>query len=1159
MRWVAPRWIAVLFAGFLAAALWGQLITASVEGIVLDPAGAAVPSAKVRALDTSTGLEVRTATASDGRYSFPSLPPGGPYTFSVEATGFNSEEHTGITLEVNQVLRLDFSLRIGATTETVQVTGAPPLVESTTSSMGQVVTSKSIVDLPLNQRNAYQLVFLATGVQGSVSFTYNSDNFSLNGGRPGTTDILVDGIPSAPNLANPIVGIAVFPSVDAVQEFKVQTNMYSAEFGRSGSGIINLIYKSGTNQLHGSAFEFLRNSDLDSNSFFANKNGTPLPNFKRSQFGGSMGGPVDIPKVYKGKDKTFFFVDYEGLRQGSATTLQTTVPTVAQRNGDFSQTFNSADQPVVIYDPNTTVAQGSGYVRTPFPGNTIPANRIDPVAKNIVNYYPLPNSVGLPFSGTNNYYVATTSVEDTNSVDVKVDENLSQRSRFFVRYSRLGLNQPAPVELPAADKVAQNSPDNQAQTNNSAAIDYTLTLGPSNLLEFRYGFARIKLDYTSISLGFNPTTLGFPSYIAANADHLLFPGIAPANYYSLGNPGQGDTRAPGFDSHLLAAENTRILGPHTLRFGWEGRLLRSNDRESGSSTGNYSFAAGLTQGPNPNAASTIAGNSLATLLLGGGSGSMLIDSKDGATQSTYYGAFVQDDWKVSRKLTINAGLRYDLDIPRTERYNRMETFDPTIPSPVLASETGIAGLSGGTVFVGASGSGRRQFQPQYTNFDPRFGFAFQATPNTVIRGGYGIFFAATLRPANATIGNEGFSAETDYNSNPNGLTQTGFLSNPFPAGLNHPVGNTQGLLTGIGSSFENPVTGDNTVPYTENWDFDIQRQLPGKILLDVSYVGSHGVNLNKAGENNWNLDQLTPGAIAQGTRLQQSVANPFYGIVTTGPESSATIPLYYLLSPFPQFTAVDASFPTGGYSDYNSFQLKVEKRLSHGLTTLLSFTGQKLIDDFSILSNVGNSTGGTQNIYNGQGERSVSSNDQSRRLALSGTYELPFGRGKTFGKSWSRPMDSLIGEWQVNGIYTYITGFPLSVTAANNCTGCGINTLRPNNNGHSAALSGAVSQRLSEYFNTSVFSQPAAFTFGDTARTLPDVRGPSSHNIDFSLFKMFKPVERLTVEIRAEAYNLINQVVFGTPGTGINSNAFGVISSQANLPREIQFGLKLLF
>jgi hypothetical protein len=1149
---------AVLLAALATTAVYGQVITGSINGTVFDPAGAAVPNAKVRAVNTSTNLEVSATTDSDGRYAFPSLPPGGPYSVTVAAAGFNTEERSGLTLEVSQAARIDFTLKIGSTTETVEVTGAAPLIDPTSAAMGQVVTGESIVDLPLNQRNTYSLVFLAPGVQGDVSFTYNNMNFSINGGRPGTSDILVDGIPSSPGLANPNQGIAVFPSVESVQEFKVHTNAYSAEFGRSGSGIINLIYKSGTNQFHGSVFEFLRNSDLDANSYFANLNRTALPNFKRNQFGTSLGGPVELPRLYHGRNKTFFFAAYEGLRQGSATNLTTSVPTIAQRTGDFSHTLNAAGALVTIYDPTTTVAQGSGFVRQPFPGNTIPSNRIDTVGRNAANYFPLPNQAGAANTAVNNYFAAGTSVLNTNILDVKIDENLSDRSRFFVRYSRLGLKQPSPVLFPAEVAVAQRSPDNQAQTNNSIAIDYTLTLSPTDLIEFRYGFARIKLDYRSISLGFDPTKLGFPSYIAANADHLIFPGIAPTNYYSLGAPGQGDSRNPSFESHLLSIENTHILAAHTLRVGVEARLLRVDDTESGNSTGNFSFTQAITQGPNPNASSTTAGNAIASLLLGVGSGSMGIGLKDVATQSHYYAAFVQDDWKVSRKLTLNLGLRWDLDIPRTERFNRLETFDPNVASP-LAGPTGNPALRGGLIFMGVNGNDRRQFDPEWHNFNPRLGFAFHATTNTVIRGGYGIFYAPTLRGAGATVGSTGFGNTTNYAGSQDGLTPSFYLSNPFPTGLNLPVGNTQGLLTAIGSSFETPMKGDNRVPYTQSWNFDIQRQLPGGILLDVAYVGTHGVHLNMGGENTINLNQLTPDFIALGTKLQQSVPNPFYKIITTGPESTPNVPLAYLLTPFPQYTEVDNMFPTGGYSEYNALQVKVEKRFSHGLRTLVSFTGQKSIDDFSILSNVGNSTGGIQNIYNNAAERAVSSNDRSRRLVISGTYQLPIGRGKALGKNWNRAIDALIGGWQMNGIYTFQTGFPISVTAVNNCTNCGINTLRPNNNGQSAELSGPVSQRLSKYFNTSVFTQPAAFTLGNTGRTLPDVRAPSFENTDFSLFKLFKPVERLTVEFRAEAFNILNQVVFGMPNTSINSNQFGVISAQANSPRAVQFGLKLLF
>jgi hypothetical protein len=1140
-----------------AAGLVGQIVTASLDGTVTDPSGAVVPAAKVKVVNTSTNFEVHATTDTDGRFLFPSLPPGGPYTVTVEAAGFNTEERSGLTLDVNQAARLNIQLRVGSATETVKVTADAPLIEPGTSTMGQVINTQNITNLPLNQRNAYSLVFLAPGVTGSVSNQYNSANISINGGRPGSTDILVDGIPSSPPLANPIEGLSVFPSVDSVQEFKVQTNTYSAEFGRAGSGVINLIYKSGTNEFHGSAFEFLRNSDLDSNGFFANRSGTPLPSFKRNQFGGTLGGPVDIPKLYRGKDKTFFFFGYEGLRQGSATNLNTSVPTAAQRAGDFSKTLNAAGQLVVIYDPTTTVPSGSGYVRTPFPGNVIPANRIDPVAKNVVNYYPQPNLPGAVNSGLNNYFVSSSSVLNTNQIDAKVDEAVSDKSRFFVRYSRRGLQQPVPPLFPSDIRVAQNN-DAQPQASNSAAIDYVRTFSATNLLEVRYGFARTKLNFMSESLGFDPTKLGFPSYIAANADHLLFPGIAPANYYTLGGAAAGDTRDPGFENHLLGVSNTRILGAHSLRIGWEGRLMRVNDTESGSSTGNFSFTNAITQGPNPNAATSTAGNSIASLLLGVGSGTMTINSKDVATQSKYYALYVQDDWKATRKLTLNLGVRYDLDIPRTERYNRMETFDPSAASP-LAAQTGISGLRGGVRFVGVNGYSREQFNPDWNNIGPRVGFAFQADSKTVLRGGYGIFYAASYRGANSTVGTQGFSASTSYVGSPDGLTPSVYLSNPFPNGLNKPAGSSQGLLTGIGSTFETPLYGDNRVPYTQNWDFDIQRELPGNILVDASYVGSHGVHLNMAGENDYNLDQLTPNVIALGSALQKSVPNPFYGIITTGPEAAATIPQSYLLAPFPQYTGVQITYPTGGYTIYHAFQLKVEKRFSHGLTALASYTDQKLIDDYSIISNVGNNTGGIQNIYNGAGERSISSNDISQRLVISGVFELPIGRGRALGRSWNRALDALIGGWQVNGIASYQTGFPVSITTQNTCTNCGNNVLRPNNNGTSAELGGPISARMNKYFDTTVFSQPAPFTFGNVSRTLPDVRGPGQQDIDLSLFKNFKPVERLTVQFRAEAFNVLNQVVFGMPNGTLSNAAFGTITGTANSPRSIQFGLKLLF
>ncbi len=939
--------LAVVICLLAAAGLSAQFVTASLEGIIQDPSGAVIPSAKVQVVNTSTNVQTPATTNSEGRFYVASLQPGGPYTVIVEASGFKKEERSGITLEVNQSARVDIQMQVGAATETVRVTGEAAQLETTQAAMGQVVDSRSILNLPLNARNAYSFVFVVPGVTGSVSTAFNSQNMSINGGRPGSTDVLVDGIPSAPGLVNPIQGFAVFPSVESVQEFKVQTNDYSAEFGRSGSGIVNLIYRSGTNQFHGSAFEFLRNSDLDSNNFFSNRNGVALPNFKRNQFGGSVGGPLDIPGLYHAKDKTFFFVAYEGLRQGSASTTTTTVPTALQKNGDFSKTLNAAGQLVVIYDPTTTVASGSGFVRSPFPGNMIPASSIDKVGANIVKFYPLPNQPGAVNSGVNNYYTAGNQVVNTDTVDAKVDENINDRNRFFVRYSQRNLQQPPVIKFPADVVIAQGG-NYQPQVSHSAAFDYTFTASPTFLMDIRYGFGRMALDWTTLSDGFDPTTLGFPSYIAAHADHLLFPGIAPQNYYTLGDAAQGQAKKSGFESHLVGINNTKILTSHIVKFGWEGRLLRVNDIESGSSTGNYSFTNAITQGPNPNAATATAGNAVASLLLGVGSGSIIQDSKDAATQSFYYGFYVQDDWKLTRKLTLNIGLRYDFELPRTERYNRMEVFDPSAASP-LAKLPGLAGLTGGLVYSGVNGASRRQFNPQWSDWAPRFGFAYQVDKNTVLRGGYGIFYAPSYRQAGATIGNQGFSAVTTYTGSPNGLTPSVYLSNPFPSGFNPIVGNAQGLLSGLGTSFETPIARDNHVSYTENWDFEIQRQLPHDILVAAAYVGTHSVHITQAGENDYNLDQLSPAALTLGTKLQQSVPNPFFGTILTGPLAAATVPESFLAAPYPQFTGIQASYITGGSAVYHAFQLKVEKRFSHGLSALVSFTGQKLIDDYAII------------------------------------------------------------------------------------------------------------------------------------------------------------------------------------------------------------------
>ena len=1152
-----------------------QVVTASLQGTVQDNSGAVIPKATVTITNTSTNIVTTTQSDNNGRFVFPSLQPGGPYTVTVVASGFKTDVRSGIHLDVNQMAAINVVLQVGAEAQKVVVSADASQLETTTASMGQVIGNRNVVNLPLNQRNVFSLMFLMPGVTGSVSFQYNSLNFSVDGGRPGTTNILIDGIPASPPLINPIGGFSVYPSVDAVQEFKVQTNGYSTEFGRSGSGIVNVILKSGTNQVHGSVYEFLRNSALDSNTYFNNRAKIPLPLFHRSQFGTSLSGPVFFPKIYDGRNKTFFLFSYEGLRQGTESEVTTTVPTALQAAGDFSQTFNPSGNLVTIYDPATTVFNSAtnSYVRQSFtseynegPGNTalcgghincIPKSRIDPVAANIMKYYPPANQPGT-ISGQDNYFASGVTTLNINTIDTRVDETINDHNRMFVSYSHRSMVQPATLLFPKAFQIGEGG-QNQPQTANEAAIDYTHDFGSSFVMEVPFGFARTAINFTPISAGFNPSTeLGFPGYIAANADHLLFPGVAPANYYTLGDAAQGQTRHGGFNMFYLGVRNSKVYKNHMFSFGGEARWLQANDVESGASTGNFHFTQALTQGPNPNVASSIAGNALASLLLGLGNGTMEIDSKNGATTSRYYALYLQDDWKVLPKLSLNLGLRYDLEIPRTERYNRMETFNPAEPTP-LAKETGLTALTGGVSYVGINGASRRQFSPQYDDFDPRAGFSYQLNNDTVVRASYGIYYEPSLRAAGVTIGNEGFSAVTSYAGSVNGLTPSTYLNNPFPNGINQPAGNSEGALTGIGSSFENPLFGDNLVGYTQNWELDIQRQLPYDILVDAAYVGTHGVHLNKSGENDWNTDQLTTNSMALGTKLQQSVSNPFYKIITTGPESGPTIPQSFLQAPFPQFTAVYLSYLSGGYEEYNAFQLKVNKRMSHGLNVLVSFTGAKQIDDYSGISNVGNITGGIQNIYNPNGERAVSSNDISRNLVINGDYNLPFGRGQRFGGSWNRALNAVLGGWQINGICTEQDGFPLSAITQNT-SDSGSNVLRPNVvPGAQPSVSGAVKDKLTHYVNSAAFSQPAPFTFGDASRTLANVRAPGYHDIDFSGFKNFQPVEGLTLEFRAEAFNLFNQVQFGKPNMNFASQQFGVISSQANTPRQIQAALKILW
>jgi len=1141
--------LAMLLANFPAHS---QRITASLAGVVGDPSESVVPGALVRVINRGTAEVTLAKTDDHGHFLFPSLAPA-VYDISVEGMGFKRLEQKGLTLNVLQDAQVEFRLEVGSTSEIMEVTARGPLLDSNSGQLGQVIENQSIANLPLNQRNPFSLILLAPGVTGTVGTTFTGLQFNVNGGRSGTTDVLLDGIPSTPP-TDAYNALTIFPSVDAVQEFKVQTSSYSAEFGLSGGGIINLIYKSGTNAVHGSAYDFLRNSVMDANNFFANRTGTPLASFKRNQFGGSLGGPVLLPRIYDGRNRTFFFFSYEGLRQRTASYLSTTVPTRAERAGDFSGIRTSTGAPITIYDPLTTTPT-SPFMRTAFPGNQIPPSRFDKVAANVLRYWPLPNVAGQGGGQVNNFFASSAAPYSIDQYDIKGDQVITDRQRLSLRWSQRRPTQSPAQFWPADIFVAQNAVTNR-QNGFGGALDYTSVRSPSHLMKFRWGISHVYYRIDVNSPDFDPTQLGFPSYIRDSANALGFPAFEVTGYAGIGIGSNLSRGSLGMLEQTWSLANTKTFSRHTLRFGAEVRAMANNSNQLGRATGAYTFPVSFTQGPNGQSASATAGDGFASFLLGLGGGTLTHNFKIIDTVSQYIAGYFQDDYKATSRLTLNLGLRYDLFVPRVERHNRAVVVDPTAPSP-LAGPSGIANLTGGLQYVGVNGYPRTQNDTDWKDFGPRFGFAYRASKQTVVRGGYGIFFGPSPSQAAATVTATGFRTDSTFfgSIDGTGLFPYNYLSDPFPNASFIPVrGSSQGLLTTVGQSIAAPGRYNKT-PYVQNFNLGIQYQFSGDWLLETSYSGSRGVDLI------WSpsINQLPLENLALGSRLLTQVKNPFYGLITgTSVLAQPTVQQRYLLAPYPQFTGVQIANAPGASSNYNSLQVRVEKRFARGLSVLGAFTWGKMMDDASS-NNTGNLNGNgtSEDAYNRHLDYSLSTADVARRLVVSYVYELPFGRGQHFGGSWNRLTDAILGGWQTNGIIAWQTGLPLVFTANNQANIFNPGS-RPNNNGISGELSGPVEDRLNRYFNTSVFSQPALYTIGNMSRT-SDIRAPGLRNFDLSLFKNFQLTEKLKLQYRAEAFNAFNTPQFGAPNSSVTSASFGVVTTQANSPRQLQMALKLLF
>lgn len=1141
----------------LAPHLAAQTVAGQISGLVTDPSGAAISGASVVVTDIDRNVNFRSTSNETGFYLVSPLPPG-HYKLRAEKAGFRVYLLESIPIATQQKAGVNIPLQVGALTESVTISGGVQLVDTTTATLSGVVENKRIVDLPLNGRNVYGLAALTPGVMGfrpaggngGVGEGFESiGRFTVNGGRDSSNAIMMDGVPVTmnANTANMNANSAV-PSVEGVEEFRIQTNSYSAEYGRSGGGILTIATKSGTNTLHGSLFEFVRNSRLDANNWFANSSGSKLGTFQRNEFGASVGGPLVIPKLYDGRNKTFFFNVYEGRRQRAASLRFMTLPTDEHMVGDFSKTLTSTGQLRTIYDPSSTAADPARpgqFLRTPFAGNRIPAARMDPVAVNVLKFYgPRPNLPGQAFTSQNNFFFQGKAPTNVDRGTTKVDHNFNDKQRIFFRYTIFN-NQNSQPEYWAGPGCPDGGCYSNAERQQNAALDYSWTINSTTLLSLRYGFARSILNRASWNLGFKPTALGLPANTETGADLLAFPQFAVEEMTMPGLLHHWNFRSAN-QSHTFVGTLSKVLGSHSLKTGTEIRGNLINHMQAPWSL-DFTFNRAFTQGPDPRVVTANGGFGFASFLLGTGASGSEVHGIRPALASKSYGFYLQDDWKVSRKLTVNLGLRWDFETGLTERYDRYGVFDPSIANP-LSQRTGLS-LQGGWLFPGKGLNGRNLKGIEWGKIAPRIGIAYQVRPGMVLRTGAGIFYTTAPYGAN-NYGTAPFRATTPWVTSADGVTPTDLLRNPFPNGVLQPEGSTNGVLAALGQGVGSPIPSTMTTPNNAQWNFSIAQNLGQSSVLEVAYAGNKGTHLPLG----WQMDQVATELVRPDAGLLDVVPNPFFGIIQVGTLSTRTVQRGQLLTPYPHIPGVSFAGTSWGNSNFHSMQVKFEKRFSQNGTAVIAYTWSKLISDGG--DNAWDSSGFRDNNCRAC-DRSISPYDYRHRMVASYTYELPFGKGKQFGSNWNGFMNAVAGQWQVNGIVTLNSGTPVQMTTTGNTSNSFGGGQRPDSTGKDAALD---SPTLDRWFDTSAFTLPAQFTFGNVGRMHPSLRSDFAELFDLSVFKRFRVVgERVSLELRGEFFNAFNHPVFGSPNSTVGNTQFGRVTGTANGPRQTQFALKLLF